>query len=57
MLDTVLASKGNQEQVVSLLIELARRDGLKIALSNRDADEIVPIMKFIIRLAALRCFI
>ena len=57
MLDTVLASKGNQEQVVSLLIELARRDGLKIALSNRDADEIVPIMKFIIRLAALRFFI
>eukprot|EP00795_Rhopilema_esculentum_P006449 gene6449-11894_t len=49
VLDTVLASKGNQEQVVSLLIELARRDGLKIALSNRDADEIVPIMKFIIR--------
>ena len=35
-------------KVISLIIELARRDGLKIALSNRDGSEITPILSFVV---------
>lgn len=39
----------NPPMVLSVIVELARRDGLKIALSNRGAEEIVQILDFIVR--------
>ncbi len=45
-LDSVV--KENQPpKVVSLLIELARREGLMIALSNRNAESLMPLMQFL----------
>lgn len=48
-LDSVLGKDTQPPKVVSLLIELARRDGLKLALSNRNADALMPIMVFLVR--------
>ncbi len=47
-LDLVLTEK-TPPKVVSLFIELARRDALKIALSNRDVESLAPIMMFLVR--------
>eukprot|EP00794_Sanderia_malayensis_P009625 gene9625-10610_t len=47
-LDSVLVDTQVQPpKVISLLLELARRDALKQALSNRTADSLMPIMAFL----------
>jgi len=49
-LDSVLrCRKIAPPRVISLIVELARRDGLKFALSSRDAAGIIPILNFIVR--------
>ena len=49
-LDSVLKSKGTKpSRVIGLIVELARRDGLKFALSSRDASGIIPMLKFLVR--------
>ena len=46
-LDSVLQGRINPTVVVSLIMELIRRQGLKIALSGRDEDSLVPVLSFL----------
>ena len=49
-LDSVLrCRKIAPPRVISVIVELARRDGLKFALSSRNAAELIPILDFIVR--------
>ena len=40
-------SKGNVVVVYSVLQELIRRSGLKIALSGRTEEELIPVLQFL----------
>ncbi|CAB3984474.1 U3 small nucleolar RNA-associated 15 homolog [Paramuricea clavata] len=46
-LDSVLQGRTNPPVVVSLIMELIRRQGLQIALSGRDEDSLLPILSFL----------
>ena len=49
-LDSVLRSSYiKPSRVIGVIVELARRDGLKFALSNRDANGIIPMLDFLVR--------
>ncbi|XP_002167466.1 U3 small nucleolar RNA-associated protein 15 homolog isoform X1 [Hydra vulgaris] len=49
-LDCVLVTGcDNTEYVISVLTELSRRNALKVALKNRDANSLLSIMKFLVR--------
>jgi U3 small nucleolar RNA-associated protein 15 len=47
-LDAALETK-DYRIIVSILDELNHRDGLAMALSNRDDQGLIPILKFIIK--------
>ncbi|XP_028406892.1 U3 small nucleolar RNA-associated protein 15 homolog [Dendronephthya gigantea] len=46
-LDSVLQGRLNPPVVISLIMELIRRQGLQIALSGRDEDTLLPILSFL----------